>query len=53
MAADEDEKHMEVIRIDGQLRKNLRVSLNDTVSITKASSKNGKLDNTSFQLQMQ
>ena len=37
--ADEDEKHMEVIRIDGQLRKNLRVSLNDTVSITKASSK--------------
>ena len=37
--ADEDEKHMEVIRIDGQLRKNLGVSLNDTVSITKASSK--------------
>ena len=37
--ADEDEKHMEVIRIDGQLRKNLGVSLNDTVSITKVSSK--------------
>ncbi|MDI1496177.1 MAG: ATPase AAA [Cenarchaeum symbiont of Oopsacas minuta] len=37
--ADEDEKHMEVIRIDGQLRKNLGVSLNDTVSIVKVTSK--------------
>ena len=42
------EKHMEVIRIDGQLRKNLGVSLNDTVMHNRqASSKTGKLDDTS------
>ena len=41
--ADEDEKHMEVIRIDGQL--NLGVSLNDTVSIIDNTSSSYRCSN--------
>ena len=40
--ADEDEKHPDVIRIDGQTRKNIQVSLNDIVKIRKVSTKVAK-----------
>lgn len=40
--SDEDEKHPDVIRIDGQTRKNVGVSLNDIVKIKKISSKVAK-----------
>jgi len=40
--ADEDEKHSEVIRIDGQTRKNIEASLNDIIKIKKASAKIAK-----------
>jgi len=40
--ADEDEKHPDVIRIDGQTRKNVAASLNDIVKIKKISSKVAK-----------
>ncbi|KAG2478249.1 MAG: AAA family ATPase [Nitrosopumilales archaeon] len=40
--ADEDEKHPDVIRIDGQTRKNAAASLNDIVKIKKISSKVAK-----------
>ena len=37
--ADEDEKDPEIIRIDGQTRKSMGVSLNDGISVAKASAK--------------
>lgn len=37
--ADEDEKDPEIIRIDGQTRKSMGVSLNDNISVAKASAK--------------
>ena len=37
--ADEDEKSPETIRIDGQTRKNLKVSLNDNIAVGKAVAK--------------
>ena len=40
--SDEDEKHPDVIRIDGQTRKNAGASLNDIVKIKKISSKVAK-----------
>ena len=40
--ADEDEKTADIIRIDGQTRKNMGVSLNDIVSVTKAYAKNAR-----------
>lgn len=40
--ADEDEKDPDIIRIDGQTRKNLGVGLNDFVKIKKASAKVAK-----------
>ena len=40
--ADEDEKYPEVIRIDGQTRKNVGASLNDIVKIKKVTSKVAK-----------
>lgn len=40
--ADEDEKFPDIIRIDGQTRKNVGVSLNDFVKIKKVSSKIAK-----------
>ena len=40
--SDEDEKHPDVIRIDGQTRKNVGSSLNDIVKIKKISSKVAK-----------
>ncbi|MFB5612278.1 MAG: CDC48 family AAA ATPase, partial [Nitrosarchaeum sp.] len=40
--ADEDEKSPEIIRIDGQTRKNVGASLNDIVKIRKATSKIAK-----------
>ena len=40
--SDEDEKHPDVIRIDGQTRKNVGASLNDIVKIKKISSKVAK-----------
>lgn len=40
--ADEDEKHPDVIRIDGQTRKNISVSLNDIVKIQKTATKIAK-----------
>ena len=39
---DEDEKHPDVIRIDGQTRKNVSVALNDLVRIKKVVAKNAK-----------
>ncbi len=39
---DEDEKHPEIIRIDGQTRKNIGATLNDIVHIKKAASKAAK-----------
>ena len=41
--ADEDEKFPDIIRIDGQTRKNVGGTLNDIVKIRKVSSKNGKI----------
>jgi len=40
--ADEDEKYPDTIRIDGQTRKNLGLSLNDTVEIEKTDVKQAK-----------
>ena len=40
--ADEDEKHSDVIRIDGQTRKNVGAALNDIVKIKKVSTKVAK-----------
>lgn len=40
--ADEDEKFPDIIRVDGQTRKNVGVSLNDFVKIKKVSSKIAK-----------
>ncbi len=40
--ADEDEKYPEIIRIDGQTRKNTGVALDDTVSVKKTVSKVAK-----------
>ncbi|MCH8833547.1 MAG: CDC48 family AAA ATPase [Thaumarchaeota archaeon] len=40
--SDEDEKHPDVIRIDGQTRKNAGASLNDIIKIKKISSKVAK-----------
>ncbi len=40
--ADEDEKHPDVVRIDGQIRKNTGSSLNDTVKIKKTSARVAK-----------
>lgn len=40
--ADEDEKSTDIIRIDGQTRKNVGASLNDIVKIRKATSKIAK-----------
>ncbi len=40
--ADEDEKSQDVIRIDGQTRKNVGASLNDIVTIRRAASKIAK-----------
>jgi len=40
--SDEDEKHPDVMRIDGQTRKNVGASLNDIVKIKKISSKVAK-----------
>lgn len=40
--ADEDEKHPDVVRIDGQMRKNIGASLNDVVGIKKAAAKVAK-----------
>ena len=40
--ADEDEKYPEVIRIDGQTRKNIGAALNDLVKIRKVASKVAK-----------
>ena len=40
--ADEDEKFPDIIRIDGQTRKNVGGTLNDIVKIRKVSSKNAK-----------
>ncbi|KAG2473494.1 MAG: AAA family ATPase, CDC48 subfamily [Nitrosopumilales archaeon] len=40
--ADEDEKHLDVIRIDGQTRKNVGAALNDIVKIKKVSTKVAK-----------
>ncbi len=40
--ADEDEKHPDVVRVDGQTRKNIGSSLNDIVKIQKASAKVAK-----------
>ena len=40
--ADEDEKYPDTIRIDGQTRKNLGVSLNDTVEIEKTEVRSAK-----------
>ena len=37
--ADEDEKDPEIIRIDGQTRKSMGVSLNDSISVARASAK--------------
>ncbi len=39
---DEDEKHPEIIRVDGQTRKNVGASLNDFVKIRKVASKLAK-----------
>jgi len=40
--ADEDEKYPDTVRIDGQTRKNLGLSLNDTVEIEKTDVKQAK-----------
>ncbi|KAG2473849.1 MAG: AAA family ATPase [Nitrosopumilales archaeon] len=40
--SDEDEKHPDVMRIDGQTRKNVGASLNDIVKVKKISSKVAK-----------
>ncbi len=40
--ADEDERHQDVIRIDGQTRKNIGAALNDIVSIQKITAKAAK-----------
>ena len=40
--ADEDEKYPDTIRVDGQTRKNLGVSLNDIVEIEKTDVKQAK-----------
>lgn len=40
--ADEDEKFADIVRIDGQMRKNAGASLNDTVRISKTASKMAK-----------
>lgn len=37
--ADEDEKNPDIIRIDGQTRKSMAVSLHDSISVTKAAAK--------------
>ncbi|MFQ6025697.1 MAG: AAA family ATPase, partial [Nitrosopumilaceae archaeon] len=39
---DEDEKHPDVIRVDGQIRKNVGVGLNDLVHVKKVVAKPGK-----------
>ena len=39
---DEDEKHPDVIRVDGQIRKNVGVRLNDLVHVKKVVAKPGK-----------
>jgi len=41
--ADEDEKHPEVIRMDGQTRKNIGASLNEIIKIKKVTTKVAKL----------
>ena len=40
--ADEEEKEVDIIRMDGQTRKNAGVSLNDLLTVTKAKSKTAK-----------
>ncbi len=40
--ADEDEKHPDVVRIDGQTRKNIAAALNDFVKIKKVATKTAK-----------
>jgi len=40
--ADEDEKYPDIVRIDGQTRKNVGVAINDIVKIKKVSTKSAK-----------
>ena len=40
--ADEDEKHPDIIRIDGQTRKNAGASLDDTISVRKTPARTAK-----------